>query len=208
MEDTMRAFTILMAAALVAAAPRPAAADWLFSPYVGGVFGGAARFGNIDQLEDEIERRITFGASLAWMGAGVAGFELDLGVTPNFFQNTVGPRNFAFGDSNVTTLMGNLIIGAPIGGQSGPGIRPYAVGGVGVLRTFVDGGALFNDLKANDLGVNIGGGLGGFFNDHFGLKGDLRYFRSLQDREPDDDLDLGLGSFTFWRGTVGATFRW
>ena len=38
--------------------------------------------------------------------------------------------------------------------------------------------------------------------------GDLRYFRSLQDAEPDNDLDLSLGSFDFWRGSVGLTFRW
>jgi hypothetical protein len=207
-EEGMRAFTVLMAGALLVAAPPPAAADWLFSPYVGGVFGGSARFGDIDEVDDEIERRVTFGGSLAWMGAGVAGFELDFGVTPNFFQNTAGPNDFDFGDSNVTTFMGSVILGAPVGGQTGPGIRPYGVAGMGLLRTFVDGGDFFDDLEANDLGVNIGAGLAGFFNDRVGLRGDLRYFRSLQDRDPGDDLDLGLANFNFWRGTVGVTLRW
>jgi len=31
--------------------------------------------------------------------------------------------------------------------------------------------------------------------------------RPLQDNQPDNDLDLSLGSFDFWRGSVGATFR-
>ena len=52
------------------------------------------------------------------------------------------------------------------------------------------------------------GGINGNFNDNFGIRGDIRYFRSLQDNEPDNDLDLNLGSFDFWRGTVGLTFRW
>jgi hypothetical protein len=197
----MRAFTILIAGALFFAAPRPAAADWLFSPYVGAVFGGSARFGEFADTTDEVERRVTFGGSLAWMGAGIAGVEVDFGFTPNFFENTAGPGNFDFGDSNVTTLMGNVIVGAP-------GVRPYGVAGVGLMRTFVDGAGIFRDVNANDLGINVGAGLGGFFNDHVGLRGDLRYFRSLQDQEVDDDLDLGLGDFSFWRGSVGLTFRW
>jgi hypothetical protein len=29
----------------------------------------------------------------------------------------------------------------------------------------------------------------------------------LQDNESDDDLDLGLSNFDFWRATVGLTIR-
>ena len=49
----------------------------------------------------------------------------------------------------------------------------------------------------------------GFFNDNFGLQGDVRYFRSLEDTEADgeSDFNIGLGSFSFWRGTVGLVFR-
>jgi hypothetical protein len=53
----------------------------------------------------------------------------------------------------------------------------------------------------------LGGGVTGFFTDNVGIRGDLRYFRSLQDNEPDGNLDLGLSGFHFWRGTVGVTFR-
>jgi hypothetical protein len=55
---------------------------------------------------------LDFGASLGWMGAGVIGAELDFGYSPNFFENTNGNSNFEFGDSNVTTLMGNVVVGA------------------------------------------------------------------------------------------------
>lgn len=190
------------------AAPSKAAADWLVTPYVGWNWGGSANFINFTDFDDKFEQRAGFGVSLGWMGAGVIGFEADLGFTPNFFQNTVGNDNFEFGDSNVTTLMGNLIVGVPIGGQHGLGFRPYAVGGVGLIRSSVTGPDDFFTVDSNDWGFNVGAGAMFFFTDHFGLRGDVRYFRSLTDDEPDNLFDVGIGDFDFWRGTIGATFRW
>jgi opacity protein-like surface antigen len=200
--------TMALSALLVGMIPRTASADWLFTPFVGANFGGNANFGDFNDFDDEVERRVDFGASLGWMGKGIVGFEIDFGFSPNFFQNTVGDSNFEFGDSNVTTLMGNVLIGAPFGGQRGPGFRPYASGGVGLIRASATGSSFFNDLTTNDFGVNVGGGVQGFFTDNVGIRGDIRYFRSLQDNEPDGELDLGLSDFDFWRGTVGVTFRW
>lgn len=197
----------VLGAFVVGATPARASADWLFTPFVGGVFGGKANFGDFNNFDDEFERRVTFGASLGWMGNGIIGAEVDFGYTPNFFENTQGSGDFAFGDSNVTTLMGNLILGAPIGGQTGAGIRPYASGGLGLIRTQVDGFDFFDSLNTNDLGFNVGGGIHGFFSDNVGIRGDIRYFRSLQDNEPDDEFDLAVSEFSFWRATVGVTFR-
>ena len=205
----MRIAKLFMIGAMtVALLPATASADWLFTPYLGANFGGNASFGDFDDFDDEFERRMDFGASLGWMGAGIIGAELDFGYSPNFFEETRGEGDFEFGDSNVTTLMGNLIVGIPIGGQVGAGVRPYATAGLGLIRSSISGTTLFNDLDANDFGMNIGGGIHGFFSDNVGLRGDLRYFRSLQDNEPDGNLDLGLSDFDFWRGTVGVTFRW
>jgi opacity protein-like surface antigen len=198
----------MIGALTIALLPTSASADWLFTPFLGANFGGNASFGDFDDFDDEFEQRVDFGASLGWMGAGIVGVEVDFGVSPNFFEDTRGTGNFDFGDSNVTTLMGNVIVGAPIGGQSGPGFRPYGTAGVGLIRSHISATTLFDELSTNDFGVNIGGGVHGFFNDTIGLRGDLRYFRSLQDNEPDNELDLGLSNFDFWRGTVGVTFRW
>ncbi len=57
--------------------------------------------------------------------------------------------------------------------------------------------------------MNAGAGLMGFFTDHVGLRGDIRYFRSFEDTDPDTDVDFDLagGDFDFWRGTVGLAFR-
>ena len=199
--------SISLAALATVATPARASADWLFTPFLGANFGGNASFGDFDDFDDEFDRRVDFGGSIGWMGKGIVGFEADFGFSPNFFANTAGDSDFEFGDSNVTTLMANVLVGAPIGGQSGPGLRPYGSAGVGLIRSHVDGGALFNDLSSNDLGFNIGAGVHGFFNDTFGIRGDVRYFRSLQDNEPDDEFDLALSDFDFWRATVGLTIR-
>ena len=65
----------------------------LFTPYIGWNWGGTAGFTDIaGDFEDEFERRANFGASLAWMGAGAVGFEVDFGYAPNFFAETAATR--------------------------------------------------------------------------------------------------------------------
>jgi hypothetical protein len=39
------------------------------------------------------------------------------------------------------------------------------------------------------------------------LRADVRYVRRLQDPSADNDLDLPLPDFHFWRATAGLTFR-
>jgi opacity protein-like surface antigen len=190
-----------------AAAPAKASADWLFTPFVGFNWGGSASFGDFGDFDDEFEKRADFGASLAYMGAGAVGFEIDFGWAPNFFENTVGNGDFEFGDNNVTTLMANLTLGAPIGGQHGAGVRPYASGGLGIIKIRADHARDLFNVDNTDWGFNVGAGVMGFFTDNVGLRGDVRYFRSLQDNESDDSLDIALSDFHFWRGSVGLTFR-
>jgi opacity protein-like surface antigen len=203
----MQVRRLLMIGALslmLAPATASAQSGWFFSPYIGGNFGGSADFGDFPDDDDAVERRMDFGATLGW-NPSVVGFEIDLGYSPNFFEDTAGDRNFEFGDNNVTTLMGNVLLSAP----PTSGFRPYASGGLGLIRSSVASGTgLFNDLSTNDLGVNIGGGVNAQFNDSVGVRGDIRYFRSLQDNVSDNDFDLSFGSFDFWRGSVGLTFRW
>jgi opacity protein-like surface antigen len=205
----------LLASALVllvgAAAPAKAAADWLFTPWVGMNFGGSATFNDaLGDFEDEFERRGNFGASLGYMGGGIVGFEVDFGWAPNFFQPTEGDDDFEYGDSNLTTLMANVIVGVPVGGQTGAGLRPYLAGGLGLMRARADSPQDFlGDLDRNDLGFNLGGGVSGFFSDNVGVRGDLRYFRQLREAELDEDdvLDVTVGDLKFWRASVGLVFR-
>ncbi len=192
------------------AAPSKASADWLLTPFVGWNWGGTANLLNLDDFDDEFEQKAMFGVSLGWMGAGVFGFEADLGYSPNFFELTSGTGNFQFGDSNLTTFMGNVLLGVPIGGQHGVGFRPYAVGGVGIIKSRIDGAEDLFEVDSTNWGFNVGAGAIFFFSDKIGLRGDVRYFRSLQDDDFDDLdelFDVGLANFRFWRGTAGLTIR-
>lgn len=204
----MRAAMVVL---FVITAVKPASADWLFTPYLGIVFGGAANTVDIDTLDEAFEQRSVFGGSLATMGSGVFGLEFDFGYAPNFFQLTEGGEDFEFFDvnSSITTLMGNVIIGIPIGGTSGVGVRPYAAAGVGLMRANVEFEDLFENLSSNDLGINFGGGVHVFFSDAIGLRGDVRYFRGISTGDDDEflDVDFNLDDFDFWRATVGVTFR-
>jgi opacity protein-like surface antigen len=187
---------LVVAAAVLAlfAVPAQAKADWFFTPYVGGSFGG-------DTVDSS---SFSWGASLGYMGAGIIGLEFDFNTTPNFFEVTDGP--VLFDDSNVTTMMANLIVGAPIGGL-GTSVRPYASAGVGLMRTRVTDVGEFFDVDSNDFGMNVGAGVMGFFTNNVGFRGDIRYFRNLADTEVLDDVGITVGGFDYWRGTLGVAFR-
>lgn len=179
---------VLLAAMFVTATPARSDAQTIITPFAGATFRG-----------DSAGERLSGGVSVLFMGA-VAGLEIEAGFTPDFFGEG---ELFDFDtDGNVTSLSANLLLG--IG--AGP-VRPYATGGVGLLRSRItSAGNLFDDVSENDLGVNAGAGLMVFFSEHVGLRGDVRYFRSLQDIDV-GDLSVGLGNLDFWRAYAGVTFK-
>ena len=191
----------VLAGTLVVCAPSRASAEWLLTPFAGMNWGGSATFGDVGTFDDEFEKRGSFGLSFA-MGEGTAGLEVDFGWSPNFFENTTGNGDFEFGDNNVTTLMANLTLG-----MHGAGVRPYVLGGLGIIKTRAQHARDLFDVARTDWGFDVGGGVMGFFSDSVGVRADIRYFQSLRDEEPDDDFDVALSNFKFWRGSVGLTFR-
>ena len=68
--------------------------------------------------------------------------EVNFGFSPKFF----GTDN-DFGNNTLMDLMANLIVGIPIGGRCGPGFRPFALVGLGLIRTRIDGGSVFDVLQ-------------------------------------------------------------
>jgi Outer membrane protein beta-barrel domain len=194
-----RIFAVLMALSLfmLFSVPTTASADWLFTPFVGVVKGGTA---------STTSTPWTYGVSFGGMGAGVIGLEADFGYSPSFF----GPSGSDFGDNNVLTFMGNLIIGAPIGGQKGAGVRPYVVAGVGLVKQKVNNpDQLVTGLNSSDFGFDIGGGVIGFFSNTVGVRGDFRYFRNFSALSLADigNLNISTGTLNFWRITGGLTLR-
>jgi opacity protein-like surface antigen len=109
--------------------------------------------------------------------------------------------------SNLITAMPALVIGIPVGGQSGPGIRPYVLAGAGLLRRDLDFDTL-DTVSRNDWGYTLGGGVMGYFSDRVGLRADLRYFRNFEvDDFELDDVDVEQGTFNFGRASIGVLFR-
>jgi hypothetical protein len=184
-------------AAVVAFTPSQASADWLFTPFFGQTFNGTADVGG--GFTDQFDQKLVYGASLASMGHGLFGFELDFSYAPNFYATSTSSSNL-IGDGNVTTLMANIVLGAPLGR-----VRPYASGGVGLMKSkVVDPGQFFSNVNSNDFGYDAGAGLIGFVSHNVGLRGDLRYFRSLRNTS---GVNFELGALKYWRGTLGLTFR-
>lgn len=182
---------VAVAAALVLA-PATARAEGYFSPWVAA---------NTNSTFDS--GRAGFGFNAGGMGAGIIGGEIDLGYSPSFFGTTD-----KFGNNSVIDLMGNVIVGVPVGGTHGAGIRPFVTAGLGLLRTQIDGGTLTRVSSSNnDLGWNAGAGVMGYFNDHVGLRGDIRYLRNIVNNSTSTTIDFDPGSFHFWRASIGVVLR-
>ena len=109
---------------------------------------------------------------------------MDFGYSPHFFETD----DVTTLDGNVTSFMGNLIIGIPIGGQTGGGVRPYVSGGAGLLRSRLDDVDDFFDLNENSFGIERRRRPHDLLQRQRGLRGDLRYFRSLSGDGSDDDM--------------------
>jgi opacity protein-like surface antigen len=181
----------------------------LLTPYAGLTFGGSANFGNVGQFADELTTTKTFGGTAAWIGSGRLGLEVDFGTTPKFYE-LESENDIEFGDTNVITLMGNVLFSAPLGDSSDRGLRPYVAAGMGLLRHRVSTDDFFDAPVTSEFGINVGGGAHVLIADHFGVRGDVRYFRGLRraDAETDPLVDqLDLDNIEFWRATVGVTFR-
>jgi hypothetical protein len=182
---TSNRLAILILGALISLAPTRAHADGLFTPWVG-----------VNFANDPADGRTSFGITATGMGGGVIGGEFDFGYSPNFFGDET-----VFGSNNVLTVVGNLVIGIPLGGSKGFGFRPYGTVGLGLIRSQAD--VLELDLSSNEFGINAGGGAFLFFGDHVGMRGDLRYFRAGF-----DNLEiLNIDTVDFWRASIGVTFR-
>ncbi len=179
--------------------PAAARADGMFIPFVGVNFGGNSGKAISDAID---AKRVDWGASLAYMGGGVLGFEADFAYSPDFFGRT------DVGGSSVLTATGNLLFGIPIGGQKGVGFRPYALAGFGVLRSKVDAFSDVLSLDKSEAAWDFGGGAMFFFADHVGLRADLRYFRTFG--RVNLDLIEGVdrtGRLDFTRGSAGLILR-
>lgn len=169
----------------------PACAQPYVTPFVGYSFGGDAAC----QTAGCDENTSNVGVALGRSGSFV-GFEQEFAYVRRFWQDTQQ-------QTNVLTLMSNLVVGPRIGI-----VHPYAVAGAGLIKTRVD--LTLTGLATSDtsLGWNIGGGLE-LSGAHLGVRIDLRRLHALQNL---DELPLPLLPVTdlkldFNRATAGLVLR-
>jgi opacity protein-like surface antigen len=174
-------------ALLLSLAPGTLAAETFLTGFAGVAFGG-----------DTDDSRGSYGGALGFTG-DVVGFELEFATTPDFFGR--GDEG-VFTENNVLTVMGSMLVATPPGA-----VRVYGAFGAGLLKTRLEDPDQLFSIDSNDFGINAGGGLLVALGDHVSLRGDVRYFRDLQDTDPDGEFDIDLGEIDYWRAVGGITLR-
>jgi hypothetical protein len=180
--------------------PRETRADYLFMPFIGGTFARETLF-NIGAELDESSKHVIFGGSASWLSAGILGVEGEFAYVPSFFKVERPDSNIL--SSTLFTLSGNVIVAVPLS-VSEYSLRPYAIGGVGLIHSGITY-LLPPHVDDNSLGFNIGGGALGFLTRRTGVRFELRHFRTFE-REPSDFGDVGP-RVGFWRFTAGVVIR-
>lgn len=180
-----------------------ARADGFVIPFIGINFGGDS--GNSFDFEDVSDgNRTAFGASVGYMGGGIFGAGVDIAYTRNFFGS--GPD---VEGNSLLTIMPALILGIPIGGQQGGGVRPYGLAGIGMTRRNLTVNNL-DVFDGSDIAYSFGGGVTVYFSDHIGVNAEYRYLRNFEVDEislEDLDVDIDQGAFDFSRVSFGVSFR-
>jgi opacity protein-like surface antigen len=144
---------------------------------------------------DTTENGGTYGASLAafesrgWLGADVD------------FAHSTKFNDERFADSGLTTLMANLIVS-----PAHLRIQPYVLAGAGAIRVRGCAEDCVRTLSKTEFGLDAGGGLQYQITDYVAVRGELRYFRILNQLE--DLPRTSSGSFDFFRVSAGVTFTW
>jgi len=163
----MSVSTLLLTLLISISSAAPARAQGFVSPFIGYNFGGDSGCVEITNCED---KNLNWGVGVGALGS-IFGGELEFAFIPDFF----GESNTQ--SSSVFTLMGNFML-AP---RFGP-VQPYGTIGLGLIKSHAEltlSGLVQSDEDNNDFGWNVGGGMFIFFGDHFGIRGDIRYFHAF-----------------------------
>jgi opacity protein-like surface antigen len=191
------ALVAVLSACLV---PSTAAADWLITPFLGTAFGGDTNF---VVLGRGVPKKFTFGGSVALLSDRVFGVEFDVGHSPHFFEPDLAKLVVR---SQVTTLSGSVIAAVPLA-VTQESLRPYVVGGLGLMHANIDDFAQVFPVDNNLLAMTIGGGAIGLITNRTGVRFEIRQFKNLR-REPNPVTGTGSAQLSFWRATAGVVIKY
>jgi hypothetical protein len=87
------------------------------------------------------------------------------------------------------------------------GLRPYFVGGAGLMR--VQKQDYFDLFNISDifLATDVGGGATGFITNRVGVSWEARYFRARGRQLPGATL-TGTAELSFWRASMAIAIRY
>jgi Outer membrane protein beta-barrel domain len=194
----MRFRYLVVAAALLM--PGTASAEWQIKPFLGLTLGGGTTF--LDLEEAAGDPNFVYGASVQWLG-DIFGVEGDVGFGPGFFES--GDQTIVT-DSEVTTVTGSVVVALPRRATQYT-LRPYLVGGFGLMHVRKADPANVFDPTTNLAAINVGGGATGFLTDRVGLSWELRYFRNVSGPDVESGVTFGEARLSFWRATMAVVFR-
>ena len=181
--------------------PADARADWLVTPFLGYSFAGES---TLLIFEEGAGRKLALGASVALLSDGIFGLEVDVGHQPRFFEGS-NPFGLVL-TSRVTTLSGNVIVAAPLA-VTHDSLRPYLVGGLGLMEARSKHAAGLFPVDKDLLGLSIGAGAIGFLTERTGLRFDFRHVKAISG-ENGPFARPGVSRLSFWRATTGVTIRY
>ena len=188
--------------ALLALAPGTASADWLITPFIGTAFSGETTLLSLDR--GGIQKKVTFGISGTLLSDSLLGLEGSVGHAPGFFSGS-DPAGL-IQSSRVTTVTGSVIVAAPLS-LTRESLRPYLIGGLGVMQARVYDKAGIFPIEKDFLAVNLGGGAIGLLTPRTGVRFEIRHFKAASGANGPFARE-GLSRLSFWRASVGLVLRY
>ena len=189
----------LVAVAFVLLRPAQASAEWQLKPFLGLTAGGGTTFFDSEQAAGR--PNVVVGATGVLLGE-VIGIDGDISFSPGFFQSGDRPMPLV-SRSSVTTFTGNIVVALPRR-MTEYTLRPYFVGGGGLMHVDIeDVSGIFP--QASNLGtVDIGGGVTGFLTDRVGISWEVRRFSSARGKP---NLTGDPEQLSFWRANMSLAVR-
>jgi hypothetical protein len=192
----MKQITILASVLMLLSLPRDGAAQGFINPFVGTTLTSPSARGG--------HSKAGFGIAFGGIG-GIVGGETEFAYYPEVIDTTANNLS----KSRVITFSGSTLIGPMIGP-----VKVYGAIGAGNLNlnvTSLSSIVIPNEttISSNYFTFNAGGGVMGFFSNHFGVRGDLRYYRAFGFKISDVPTGTGLAldRFDFWRAGFGLVVK-
>ena len=191
---------IALAAAALWLLPAQARAEWQLRPFLGPAFAGQTTFVDFDQAAGNVHA--TYGVGMNWLG-DMFGVDGDLGYSGGFFDS--GSSDLVL-HSGVMTLTGNAVVALPRH-MTQYSLRPYVVGGVGLMRVRIDHAFDVLPVTSEMLATDFGGGATGFLTRRIGLNWEVRRFASRSKAAPTAGVSIGPEDLSFWRASMALAIR-